>query len=97
VVKLAAMVEHFLTQLFLNKMNLKNARNKIQVLEKALFKGGPPSGSEMITDDLRNEQKQLRQIMYKTVKDYIEIKYNCDEFLAETVAIQNFKKKQGDL
>lgn len=95
VVKLTAMVEHFLNQLVLCKINFKGIKSNIEAFENNLFKGNAPSGNEIITEEIKTSQKQLRNSMYKTEKEYIDIKYHCDEFLADTVAIQNLKKKGG--
>ena len=96
VLKLAAKVEHYLNTLLLLQQNLLYIKYNIQTLELKLYKEERPVENEMVTEDLKKHQNELRSKMHRTEKEYLDIKYSCDEFLAETVIEQNKKKKNDN-
>lgn len=89
---LAAKVEHFLSQLFISKQNLLYLKTFVQSFERKLYREHTPVSNESITEDLKEKQNQLRKDMHSVEKEYLEVKYNCDQFLAYAVTIQSKKK-----
>lgn len=89
---LAAKVEHFLSQLFISKQNLLYLKTFVQSFERKLYREHAPVSNESITEDLKEKQNQLRKDMHSVEKEYLEVKYNCDQFLAYAVTIQSKKK-----
>jgi len=89
---LASKVEKHINQLFMSKQNLLYLRTFVQSFEKQLYKKHAPVNNENITEEQKEKQKQLRKDMHNVEKEYLEVKYNCDDFLAYAVAIQNRNK-----
>lgn len=87
--ELAAKTEHYLNQLFLSKENLSSVRSAIQSSERKLYKEQAPVSNDAVTENLKIQQRKLRQDMHRVEKDYLDVKYECDEFLANAVDIQN--------
>jgi hypothetical protein len=89
---LAAKVEHHLNQLFLSKENLLKIKSSTQSSEQKFFKDQVPVGNDIVTEELKINHKKLREEMHKVEKEYLDIKYDCDEFLADAVEIQDRTK-----
>ena len=89
---LAAKVEHFSNQLFISKQNLLYLKTFVQSFERKLYMERAPISNESITEDLKEKQNHLRKDMHSVEKEYLELKYTCDNFLAQAVAIQTKKK-----
>lgn len=89
---LAAKVEKHINELFISKQNLLYLESFVKSFEKQLTIDKVPVRNEGINDDLKEKQKQLRKDMHTVEKEYLDVKYNCDDFLAYAVAIQNRKK-----
>lgn len=90
---LAASVEHYLNQLFLSRQNQVSLRTHIHTQEQKLHKNYTPVGNDLVTEELKKLQKELRTSMHTTEKEYLDIKYACDEFIAQTILQQNKKTK----
>jgi hypothetical protein len=86
---LAAKVEHYMNQLLLSDENLKALRLQMKGMEKDLLKDQAPIGNELLSEQSKQHQKELRKVLYKLEKELLDIRYNCDEFLAETITLQN--------
>ena len=89
---LAGKTEHFLGQLALCKQGLLHLEISIQLFETNLYKDHTPVENELINEEFKNRQKELRSNMHHVERDYLMVKYNCDEFLSNFVDIQNKKK-----
>lgn len=89
----AAKVEHDLNQLFLSKDDLLRLRSAIQSGERALYKEQTPLTDEFITDEIKTQHKQLRLEVHRVEKEYLQIKYERDTFLADAVEVQNRIRK----
>lgn len=92
---LAAKVEHFLAGLLLSKDNLLRLKAFIESAEQKFYKDDVPVNNDVVTDELRTNHKQLRAAMHKVEKEYLAVKYDCDEFLASAVEIQNKPKNSN--
>ena len=91
---LAASVEHYLNQLFLSRQNQVSLRTHIHTQEQKLHKNYTPVGNDLVTEELKKLQKELRTSMHTTEKEYLDIKYACDEFIAQTILQQNKKNEK---
>jgi hypothetical protein len=89
----AAKVEHYLNQLFLSKENLLKLRSAVNSAERKLYKDQTPLSNETVTDELKIQQKQLREEVHRIEKEYLELKYERDAFLADAIEIQNRIRK----
>lgn len=87
--QLSAKVEHYLNRILLSRQNLLYLRTFIESFEKQLYKDETPETNEMITQQQRDQQKQLREDMHKVEKEYLDLRYACDEFLASAVDLQS--------
>jgi hypothetical protein len=87
--KLAAMVEHYTNILNLCRLNYVYLKGRIQSLSASLLKDDMPLENGMITDDLKKMQSELRANMFGIEKEYLEIKYNANVFLSDTITRQN--------
>ena len=89
----AAKVEHYLNQLFLSKADLLRLRSAIQSGERILYKDQAPVIDEFITNEIKTQHKQLRLQVHRIEKEYLEIKYERDAFLADAIEVQNRIRK----
>jgi hypothetical protein len=94
VVNLAGKVEHYLNNLFLTKQNLGMLKTKILEGEEKLYTGEIPISNEQITEEIKSQQNEFRKNLYSLERQYLDIKFECEDFLAATVTKQN--KKEND-
>lgn len=83
-----------MNQLLLSDQNLKALRIQMEEAESPLFKDQAPIDNELLTEASQQYQKKLRKVLYSLEKELLEIRYNCDEFLAETITAQNKKSSK---
>ncbi|HJW17424.1 MAG TPA: hypothetical protein VJ499_09890 [Flavisolibacter sp.] len=91
VTQLAAKVEHYMNQLLLAAQNLEELREQLEDAEKPLYKGQAPIENELLTEQSKQHQKELRMRLYNLEKEILDIRYHCDEFLGDTITAQNKK------
>lgn len=91
VIHLAETVEHHLNVLDIAKQSFYNLLYEIISSEEKLLEGQQPAKNEAITDMIKQKQEELRQKMQTQEKEYLNARYLCDEFLAETITRQNKK------
>jgi len=87
----AGKAEHHLNQLFLIKQILVNLRFKLSDFEKKIYNKDLPLPNEIITEEIKYYQQQLRTDMYEAEKAYMAVKYDCDTLLANTIPAQTSK------
>lgn len=85
---LPAKVEHCLNQLFLSRNKFLKIRSAIQSAERKLYKEQMPVDNNILTKETRQAHKRLRGEMHETEKEYLDVKYDCNEFLENAVEIQ---------
>ena len=95
VVNLAGKVEHYLNNLFLTKQNLGILKTKILKGEEKLYTGEIPIGNEDITEEIKQNQNEFRKNLYSLERQYLDIKFECEDFLATTVTKQNRKENNS--
>ena len=95
VVNLAGKVEHYLNNLFLTKQNLGILKTKILKGEEKLYTGEIPIGNEDITEEIKQNQNEFRKNLYSLERQYLDIKFECEDFLATTVTKQNKKENNS--
>lgn len=86
---LAAKVEHYLNTLLLSKEHLRQIKTIILSGERILYKDHVPVDDDIVTEELRDSHRLLRKEMHRAEKEYLDTKYDCDEFLASAIEIQN--------
>lgn len=90
---LSAKVERRLNQLFIARNKFSKIKSDIQSAERKLYKEQIPAGNDAVTEEIRKRHKQLRSEMHETEKDYLDVKFYCNEFLENAVEIQGRIKK----
>ena len=85
---LATKAENNLKLLFLSRQNLINLKQNIQDLEAKLLEDHSPVINDRITEEIKRQQNELRKNLHGSEKEYLDVKYNCDSFLAETFGKQ---------
>ena len=88
---LAANVEHYLSQLFLSRQNLLELDRRTTFLQQKLYAKEAPVRNELVTDEIKKQQKELRDNIYKIEKEYLDVKYGSDAFIAQMINEQNKK------
>ena len=58
---------------------------------KTSFKKDAPVKDDLVTDEIKKQQKEIRDNIYKVEKEYLDIKYACDVFVSGTITEQNRK------
>jgi len=85
---LSAKVERRLNQLFIARNKFSKIKSDIQSAERKLYKEQIPASNDAVTEEIRKRHKQLRSEMHETEKDYLDVKFYCNEFLESAVEIQ---------
>ncbi|MGE5521560.1 MAG: hypothetical protein ACM3VS_16665 [Candidatus Dadabacteria bacterium] len=96
VIGIAAKVEHFANWAELSKIKLSELHDKIGSLEMQLYEKDIPLGNELISPGMNSEQKQLRFNMSTIEREYLDTKYNCSEFVAESLLKQSAKSEKNN-
>ena len=91
---LAANVEHHINQLFLLRQNLADIDRQISFLQQKLYKEEAPVRDDLVTDEVKRQQNELRDNVYKVEKESLEVKHASDVFIASTIHEQNTNKKR---
>lgn len=94
---LAANVEHYLSLLQLSRQNLNEIKSSIGSSERKLYANKIPVTNETLSEQVRKEHTQLRRQMHIVEKAYLDVKYECDEYLANLVDFQNRIKSSGHI
>ena len=89
--KLAATVEHNLTELQIGKQSLMSLKNEIRKQEATFYSENKLIENGKITETQRELQKKLRDNLRLAEKQFLDIRYSCDEFITETVCSQNIQ------
>lgn len=80
--------EHLLNYIYLSRQNFIKLLFNLQLFEKCLYHNKKPVGNEIITNCIRQRFIELRKVMQGLEKEYLNIRYDCDRFLSETVTSQ---------
>jgi hypothetical protein len=86
--KLAAKVEHHLNQIMLCRQLFDDLNDDILLIENKVSKDNVPLPAEEIVTGIMNQQNVLRENIYKAEKQLLEVKYECNQFLADTMNVQ---------
>ncbi len=89
---LSISIKKHLYELVLSRQNLTYLKSNILSLELKLYKS-QTSFADVVAEDLKRQQNELRKNMHSLEKEYLDIKYECDHLLAETITRQ---KKDSD-
>ena len=83
VIGLIAVVKNNLDQLLLSRQNWIILQGNLQSFKNRLYLEKLPVENALITERIKQQQDEFRKIMHSTEKEYLSIKYNCADFLAE--------------
>lgn len=97
VTDLAGKVEHHINQLFLCKQNLAKLHLKLNAFGKRIYNDQHPVSNDLITAEIKDHQQQLRTEMHQVEKEFMDVKYDCDSFLADTITAQNSNPRNNSL
>lgn len=86
--KLAAKVEHHLNQLMICRQMFDDLNDDILLLENKISIDDRPIAVTALSEDMVEQQKLLRNNIYKAEKQLLEVKYECNQFLADTMNAQ---------
>jgi hypothetical protein len=90
---LAGRVEEFMGRFKAIQEEMKSLEASILAAEGDLIKDEEPISNDVISDAISLQQKEFRSRMHILENRYLELKYECDSFIAETLIVQN--KKSG--
>jgi hypothetical protein len=86
---LAAKVDHFYRGYENHLQSMKTFEHKLNEIEDTLMSGEEPKENLLIGDMETSRQKDSRNEMQRMESAYLEYKYQVDEFIAETLIVQN--------
>jgi hypothetical protein len=81
--RLAENAELFLNRFLLQRQNCILLNSQIDNIQAKLLTDTMPVSNELVTDQIKIEQTSLREKMQKTEKDYIDLKFRCENFFSE--------------
>jgi hypothetical protein len=75
--------------LFLNRFlgqiqNFVSLIREFTDMQRQLLKDKVPVGNELVTEQVKRTQASLREKMQSSEKAYIDLKFDCQKFLAQT-------------
>ncbi len=82
--RIAENTERFLNRFLLQKQNFFLVNSEILAMHAKLLKDTTPVSNELVTDQIKKEQTSLRAKMQATEKNYIDLKFDCQNFFSET-------------
>ena len=78
-----------LQNLQISRVKFEEIDNSLALLEKRILVKNKPVDNKFITQSFINSQREMRNKIFSVEKEYLEIKYNCDFFIAQTLLQQN--------
>jgi hypothetical protein len=81
---LAENAEFFWYHFLLQKQSFLLLKNQFLIMQTKLSKNETPITNDSITEQLKVDQTSLREKMKQTEKNYIDLKFDCQRFLAES-------------
>lgn len=82
--RLAENAELFLNRFLSQRQNFFLVSSQILKMQAKLLKDTTPVDNEFVTDQIKIEQTSLREKMKKTEQEYINLKFDCQNFFSET-------------
>ncbi|GAB4092561.1 hypothetical protein [Flaviaesturariibacter terrae] len=86
---LAETTEIHLRTLTAARESLLLRKRQIDQLEPSLYEKDIPVDNDHLQPALVDRMKALRKELFSSEREYLEKKYLCDDFLADTIVIQN--------
>lgn len=90
---LAMMAEHQLTAMFNIREVLQLLKAEGEGLQQVLQQQQHPISNQEITERMKQDQRNLRARMLATEKEFLDIRYKCNEFIAEAVSQQHIRSR----
>lgn len=82
---LAESVDYYLGQLSSVQDKLLSIKTAMRPLVKKLSSDPSLAHSQPLTEEQRKNQKETRSNMHRMEKEYVDIKYACQEFIAQVI------------
>lgn len=82
--RLAENAELYLNRFLSQRQDFFLLTSEILKMQARLMKDTTPVDNEFITDQMKKEQTFLRERMKKTEQEYINLKFDCQNFFSET-------------
>lgn len=93
VTDLAAKAEHHLNELDLSRLNFLHQQENIELMEAQLSKQQPSAENGTVSDDIKKQQKELRNNMHGLEKEYLDTRFTSRDFVVDTIDKQLKKRK----
>lgn len=93
---LAAKTEHFFADFAAQRHQFELLAGQVYGLQTQLVKEDQPISDEQITTVLEDHHKALREQMLQSEKKFLDLKYECHQFLSDTVGRQSKGNLPGD-
>lgn len=89
---IAANAEHHLAELNIISQILHTLKHQGELLQKDLRQDQTPLPNHQVTEKLKLNQAELRTNMLKGEKDFLDARYRCNAFIAESLCAQQLRK-----
>lgn len=93
---LAAKTEHFFAAFAGQRRQFELLAGQVYGLQTQLVKDDQPIEDELITPAIEDSHKALREQMLQSEKKFLDLKYQCHQFLSDTLGRQSKGKPQKD-
>lgn len=90
---LAMMAEHQLSAMFNIREVLQVLKAEGEGLQQVLQQQQRPISNQEITERMKQDQRNLRARMLAAEKEFLDIRYKCNEFIAEAVSQQHIRSR----
>jgi hypothetical protein len=84
-------VDHFFVRLKAIHTEMTTLEEQIASGEEELMEDEEPVSNDAVSEAMSLRQKEFRDLMHILENRYLELKYECDGFVAETLVVQNRK------
>jgi hypothetical protein len=91
---IAMMAEHQLATMFNIREVLHDLKAEGERLQKSLQQELRPVSNDQVTNQMNQNQRNLRARMFAAEKEFLDIRYKTNEFIAEAVSRQHIKSRR---
>lgn len=86
---LAEKVEQYSERFRIIQKEMQVLEEQITAGESDLVEDDEPLSNDDVSEQVSNRQKDLRSQMHVLQNRFLELKYECDSFIADTLLVQN--------
>ena len=88
-------VENYLNTMTSYTSRMKRMLKQLESFEDELYEDDEPVDNDQITESIRKGQVDFRQAVREMELDYLYLKNECDNFVADSLIIQNIRPLNG--